>query len=146
MNDSSISDRIRTFLAEYSVDAPDGQLYWYPLCILKKDIPVAAYDLDKIYGENCIEQLEAALKSYGLRKLLCHQMQNGNTDTQSVDILGLLYRKDPDGYVFPWIVEAYYFDASEEWMIYVSHEGTVTFTGDRLVGAAREHIRPEFLY
>lgn len=54
------------------------------------------------------------------------------------DIRRLLYEKDEDGYTFPWYVETYYFDDTEKWMIYVSHEGTISFTGSKIVKIADE--------
>ena len=49
-----------------------------------------------------------------------------------------LYEKKEDGYTFPWYVETFYFDDTKEWMIYVSHEGTVSFTGSKIVKTAEE--------
>ncbi len=54
------------------------------------------------------------------------------------DIRTLIYEKDEDGYAFPWYVETFYFDDTEEWMIYVSHEGTISFTGSKIVEIADE--------
>ena len=142
MNNNDILKEIKDFLMYYTgVNA-----YWYPLCKLEKDIPVVAYDLDKLYRDNCIGQLEETLKSYGLSKVKAIQMQNDNTESEIADILDLIYEKDTDGYTFPWYVETYYFDDSKEWMIYVSHEGTITFTGSRFVRIAKENIQNKYLY
>ena len=53
-----------------------------------------------------------------------------------------LYEKDDAGYIFPWIDEEYYFDRSESWIIYVSHEGTITFAGEQMPGIS-ETIIPD---
>ena len=142
MDDNNVLRRIKDVLKHYT----GSSAYWYPLCALKKDIPVIAYNLDKIYKDNCMEQLEATLKSYGISKAQSLQMQNGNTKTHIEDILALFYERDADGYKFPWYVETYYFDGSKEWMIYVSHEGTITFTGSRIVNTAKENIQSKYLY
>ena len=55
----------------------------------------------------------------------------------------LLYEQDDNGYVFPWMQEMYYYDKSEEWIIYVSHEGTITFAGEKLMQISKRII-PDF--
>ena len=142
MDDNNILKQTKDFLMQYT----GCNTYWYPLCKLKKDIPVVAYNLDKLYKDNCIDQLEATFKSYGLCMVQSIQMQNENTESKVEGILGLLYEKDAAGYNFPWYVETYYFDDSKEWMIYVSHEGTIAFTGNRLVSTAKENIQSKYLY
>ena len=142
MDDNNILMQIKNFLKHYT----GCSTYWYPLCVLEKDIPVVAYNLDRIYKDKCIEQLEATLKNYGLCKVRSYQMQDEKMKTRVEDILYLLYEKDTNGYTFPWHVETYYFDDYREWMIYVSHEGTITFTGSRLVSAAKENIQSKYLY
>ena len=132
----------RNFLEQYT----DNATYWYPLCVLKIDVPVVAYDLRKIYKENSIEQLESTLKSYNIRMVQAFQMQNNNREIRVENMISLLYKKDNDGYIFPWEIETYYFDDSKEWMIYVSHEWTITFTGDQLVREAKKNIQAQFLY
>ena len=52
---------------------------------------------------------------------------------ENENIIELLYSSDDAGYDFPWYVETYYYDSSEKWMIYVSHEGTITFAGEEIV-------------
>ena len=55
-------------------------------------------------------------------------------------MIRLLYEKDGIGYNFPWYVETFYYDPSRRWMIYVSHEGTITFTGNEITQAANNFI------
>ena len=146
MCNTNVLSLFRNFLGQYTDNNVTSWRYWYPLCVLKKDIPVVAYDLRKIYKDNGIQQLEATLKSYNIRMVQAFQMLNNNTETRVEDIINLLYKKDADGYIFPWEVETYYYDDSKEWMIYVSHEWTITFTGDRLVRTATENIQVKYLY
>ena len=55
----------------------------------------------------------------------------------------LLYERDEVGYTFPWYVESFYFDDNHQWMIYVSHEGTVIFTGEMITKAALKWMEGE---
>lgn len=142
MSITDVGEQIADFLEQYTGD----RTYWYPLCVLKKPISVAAYNLDKIYKENKIAQIEAALRSCDIHTVQSFQMQTGNQKLAERNMLNLLYEKDDDGYNFPWYVETYYFDSTKKWMIYVSHEGTITFTGNALVHAAKENIQTQFLY
>lgn len=57
-----------------------------------------------------------------------------------------LYEKDDTGYCFPWTDEMYYFDNSESWIIYVSHEGTITFAGEQLSEIAESIIPDIYKY
>lgn len=75
------------------------------------------------------------------------QCKIGNINTFQMDHLeyfsddnihDLLYERDEDGYNFPWCVETFYFDHTEEWMVYVSHEGTISFTGRKLVQISKK--------
>ena len=45
--------------------------YWYPLNRIKENIPVIAYDLDKIYTDNQIEEIEKVLKDCSINDLVC---------------------------------------------------------------------------
>lgn len=134
------------FLEQYTDVSKVYWYYWYPLCILKKEVPVVAYNIRKIYCDNGIHHLEAVLKCHNIRKVKAFQMLNDNTEAQTEDLVELLYRKEDDVYTFPWKVETYYYDDSKKWMIYVSHEWSITFTGELLVNTAKEVIPTQFLY
>jgi len=146
MNCEDIARSVRAFLKEYTDGETSGWPYWYPLCRLKKELPVVAYDLDRLYRDYQIPQLEETLHACHIQKVSSFQMQEGGELRAERDIAALLYEKDEDGYIFPWYVEAYYFDASRQWLIYVSHEGTIAFTGQEIVKAAKKTISPEYLY
>lgn len=68
------------------------------------------------------------------------------TWTYVKDMTKLLYERDDDGYVFPWLLEMYYYDKSEEWIIYVSHEGTITFAGEKLAQISKGVIPDCYIY
>lgn len=60
-------------------------------------------------------------------------------------MIRLLYEKDGIGYNFPWYVETFYYDPSRRWMIYVSHEGTINFTGNEITQAANRIISSQYM-
>ena len=51
MKNSFVEAWLLSFLDEY---ACGKDLYWFPLTRLKKDIPVVAYDIDRIYKDSDI--------------------------------------------------------------------------------------------
>lgn len=142
MKNAAIEAKLFSFLNEY---ACGHDLYWFPLTRLKKDISVIAYDIDEIYknGEICL--LEKVFCQCGISVVntfqtdICEYFENDS-------IFDLLREKDSDGFVFPWTVETFYFDDTEKWMVYVSHEGTISFTGSEIVQAAKEMIPSKYIY
>ena len=68
------------------------------------------------------------------------------TWTYVKDMTKLLYERDDDGYIFPWLLEMYYYDKSEEWIVYVSHEGTITFAGEKLAQISKRVIPDCYIY
>ena len=118
-------------------DIREVNTYWYPLVKIKSDVPAVAYNVEKIYADEKIELLEAILKACGIKQVTVVQMDHGLV-YESEDMYKLLYEKDEDGYIFPWVNETYYFDETKQWMIYVSHEGTITFTGSDIVLRAQQ--------
>lgn len=137
LQDDRTEEKIKQFLSEYSSAFPDNY-YWYPLVSLKKSIGVTAYDADKIYRSNDIVLLEKLFRECNINQVNMLQMDIAADapalKTQS--IISLLYEKDEYGYNFPWITETFYFDASKQWLAYVSHEGTISFTGTDIVKKA----------
>lgn len=143
MKNNGTLNRFLQFFRQY-VEG-DAQ-YWYPLCHLKKEVPVAAFDLDEIYKHNAMAQMESVLRNHGIHMVKMFQIQDHGVEAEEVDLIKLLYEKDSKGYNFPWCVETFYYDQSKKWMIYVSHEGTVTFTGMELVDEAKRIISNQYIY
>ena len=137
----------KTYLTSDLSDSPYYSIdYWYPLQSIKTDIPVVAFDLWKLYDDNNgIKQIEDVLSSLSIDTATVVQNQDFNTDLKTVNLKSLLYEADADGYNFPWYVESYYYDGSKQWMIYTSHEFTITFAGEKLVCAAKEIIDSKYL-
>lgn len=134
MKNSVIEKKLITFINSNS-EYPG--LYWFPLTKLKNKIPVIAYDVDAIYKSNDIDLLRKIVDKCGIVNVNTFQMDHLEY-FEGDDIRTLLYEKDEDGYAFPRYVETFYFDDTEEWMIYVSHEGTISFTGNKIVYIANE--------
>ena len=125
----------------YSID------YWHPLQSIKPDVPVVVFDLWKIYDDNnAIKQLEKVLSNLSIDIVTAIQNQDFNTEPKTVSLKALLYEADKDGYNFPWYVESYYYDNSKQWMIYTSHEFTITFAGEEIVRVANDIIDPKYLF
>ena len=138
---------VKTYLTSDLSDSPYYSIdYWYPLQSIKTDIPVVAFDLWKMYDDgNGIKQIEAVLSSLSIDMATVIQNQDFNTEPKNVDLKALLYEADADGYNFPWYVESYYYDSSKRWMIYTSHNFTITFAGEKLVRTAKEIIDHKYL-
>lgn len=132
---------VKVFLDALNETKIRGSSYWYPLAHIKDGIPVAAYNLDMIYKCNEIDRLEKVLKEQNIS--IVTMLQLNSAEVTKEDIISLLYEKDEDGYDFPWFVETYYYDDSKEWLLYVSHEGTITFAGKELVECATNTISPK---
>ena len=114
--------------------------YWYPLTGIKENIHAVAYNLDAIYSSGNIEQIEKALAECSIHNVISVQNQDHKAEHEKIYLLFRLYESDGDGYNFPWYVENYYYDETKEWLIYVSHEGTITFAGEQITQAAKKFI------
>ena len=138
-----VFDELIKFIKYYT--GIEESFYFYPLAPLKKGIPVRVYDLDKIYKEKeSIAALENVLNVCGIEKAMLFQMQAHALELNEVDLKKLIYEKDGEEYNFPWMEEAFYFDNIKNWLMYVSHEGTITFAGEKLVKTAEEFIDEKY--
>ena len=124
----------------YNDDCEPNFIYWYPLVNIKDNIPAAAYNLDAIYSNGDIAQIEKVLKENSILNVISVQNQDSINELERVDMSARLYEKDKNIYNFPWYVENYYYDETKEWLIYVSHEGTITFAGERITEVAKKTI------
>lgn len=144
LEDQTAFQGILSVIQEYTGQADSW--YWYPLWRLKKELPVSAYNLDAIYHDRKIKLLEKTFREFGIETVKSFQMQMGNLRVLEKNILSFLYEKDGKAYEFPWYIETFYYDDSHTWMIYVSHEDTITFTGEKLVDTAKRHIPEKYRY
>ena len=121
-----------------------NSLYWYPLVNVAKYLSVIAYDIVRIYQDNNVFLLENIVKSCNISKVIMFQMDHREY-FENESITQLLYEKDEEGYIFQWYAETFIFDRSEEWLIYLSHENTITFTGEKIVTVAKQMIPQRYL-
>lgn len=112
-------------------------LYWYPLRELTCGFSAVAYDVNALYEDDRVDDLAAIIKYCNIRFVTMVQMDY-ETVFHNEDIRKLLYARDEEGFDFPGYVETYYFDQSKSWLIYVSHEETISFTGKDLAECARK--------
>ena len=121
--------------------AEEGGWYWYPLCSISAAIPTAVFNLDQLYRDEKILPIENTLRCCGIRMVSAVQLVECGVNLSEA----VLYEKNANGYSFPWNGERYYFDNSKCWMVYVSHEGRITFTGSELKKAAMDHVASNYL-
>ncbi len=127
-----------------------GNGYWYPLeRKYKPELKPVVYNLDRIYkaGGKGIDLLKTVFQTAeinSVRGFHPFKYEGQATWMDIPDIKKFLYEKDGNAYKFSWINEEYYFDVNEDWIVYVSHEGTITFCGERLVLIAEEVIPREY--
>ena len=119
-------------------------LYWYPLVNIESSLCTAAYDITRIYQDDQIILLENIVKACNIVYVSMFQMDHREY-FENESIVRLLYERDEDGYVFQWYAETFIFDRFEEWLIYLSHEHTITFTGEKIVTAAKRIIPSYYL-
>ena len=112
-------------------------LYQYPLRELTCGFSAVAYDVNALYEDDRVDDLAAIIKYCNIRFVTMVQMDY-ETVFHNEDIRKLLYARDEEGFDFPGYVETYYFDQSKSWLIYVSHEETISFTGKDLAECARK--------
>lgn len=137
MKNAIVERKLNDFIHEYSVSTRSA--YWVPLVKLKKDIQFSAFDLVKIYENNDIALLENVFKACGILDVSFFQMDHSEY-FEHENIFELLCDKDEFGWSFPRCVEAFYFDSFKKWLVYVSHEGTISFTGKEISEAAIKYI------
>lgn len=143
MNKQNFLQAIRSTCV-YNGDREPIFLYWYPLADVKDNIPVVAYNLDAIYSGGDVAQLEKVLTECSIHNVISVQNQDSKIEPEKVDLLARLYESDSNGYNFPWYAESYYFDETKSWLIYVSHEGTVTFAGVQITEIAKITIDSKY--
>ncbi len=137
--------KVKSYLLSDSGGSPYHSIdYWYPLETVADGISVAAFDLNKIYKDGKINQIEKVFSQLSIDAAIVIQNQDSKPKPQKVSLRNLIYETDADGYNFPWYVESYYYDNSKKWMIYVSHEFTITFAGEDIVRVAKEMIDPMY--
>lgn len=141
MDKELLKERLTGYLKDNTVK---HITYWYPLAEIKSGIPAVAYKITDIYKDNHIDLIEKILRKCGIGSVNLFEFDWSELH-ENRDIFELIYEKDEDGYVFPYLCELFIFDSSEEWLIYISHEHTISFTGKKISKTAKSIISEKYL-
>ncbi len=97
----------------------DENYYWEPLSKTKNNIRAISFE-DDLFKPEDVQKIIDILKSISGDRiyLLSEENINYEVETSSFDI--------------DWI-ESAYSDFETSWLIYISHEGTITFAGEEFV-------------
>lgn len=105
--------------------------YWYPLCEISKDVKCISFLCEDLNYTNW-KHLYYHLKKENVKKL--YEMQEFVDLIRICDIDDCFFDKDENGYDMLYMSECYWFDEDHKCLIYTSHEGTISFTGDVVNG------------
>ncbi len=96
----------------------DENYYWEPLCKTQSKIQSVHFE-DDVFKPDDVQKVIGIIKSISGDRifLLTEEKINYEVETLSFDI--------------DWI-ESAYSDLTTRWLIYISHEGTITFAGEEL--------------
>ncbi|WP_238859589.1 hypothetical protein [Clostridium sp. YIM B02569] len=117
--------------------------YWFPLKDIKDNIPVIAFNSDYWDDDYKMQSLLNLMKCHNIKKVYTLQ-ENSNVYVYDdyLSEVGLLEQdEDMLSYNFPYYSEQYTWDGSHDWLIYTSHEATVTFAGEWLVKAIKDEFQ-----
>lgn len=104
-----------------------NQPYWYLLYSCHRD-DVIAFDLNYVTISEKLKDVKMWLLEQGVSEM-CEFRENG-LDYEINDIKDYSFW-DSDDYF--WNNECYWFDYTMDWIIYLSHEQTITFGGDAMI-------------
>ena len=155
-----IWENLEQFIEDSVSNAAIPGAYWYPLENLALDIPVAAYDMERLLEEHR-DLVEAVMRECGIEIVTKVELEVGPEGvSERQNIFALLNkqhefeirdfrfwrpRRKEVKYIFPENVEVYFFDDSKSWLLYASHEDSLTFAGTEFAAAARRIIPDQYL-
>ena len=128
---------LTAFINEYS-DSKNN--YWLPLCGLKKDIPNICFDLDEIIGSGDVDMIKNVFREMNISRINSYCADIGEYSEN--EPVSAVYGFEDEPCICP---ETFFFDDSEKWLVYVSHEWTICFTGLEIAITARKNIPDEFV-
>lgn len=102
--------------------------YWFPLAKIKNSVPAIAFEYDFFDDENNANKLLNILNSYKINNVIVVPEFDKmfREDEWNIDSAGELMEE-------LLCSEQFIFDDSKSWLIYSSHEFTITFAGEWLV-------------
>ena len=106
--------------------------YWYPLASCKRD-DLIAFDSRYINNSEKIKYIKGILIDNGVEKLF-EYIEDGVA--YEIDSIASYEFWNSDDYF--WNNEGFWFDDSMKWIIYISHEETITFGGDMFISKMKK--------
>lgn len=137
LESEQVKTRFFTKLSETIVGKYVG--YWYPLREIRAEIDVIAFEADFLEDEQILYCIRDIFARHGITNV-CVISELDNVYYSNSFLEDIVW-EDEDGYEFPYFSEQYTFDESHEWLIYKSHNSTVTFAGKWLVQELKDNIR-----
>lgn len=114
--------------------------YWYPLCKVKENIPVIAFDSGFIAREENFKIIRDIFVKHNISQIIeLKELYNARIIESFTDEEYFL-EKDGDSIKLPYMSECFWFDSNNDWILYASHECTITFGGDWLVNEVKSQI------
>lgn len=104
--------------------------YWFPLCDVSKKVKCVSFYVEDIDNENWIIIFDI-LKTLGINRIF--EIQELIEEIRIYNFDNYFLEKDEDGYDMLYMSECYWFDENHNYLIYTSHEHTISFTGNDLV-------------
>ncbi len=111
-----------------------GHAYWYPL------VPVIAFDSDFVAITENINKIRNIFIQHSvsyaieIREFENARIIEGFTDKE------YFLEEDEDSVILPYMSECFWYDNNKDWIMYVSHEGTIAFEGEWLVNGIKEQL------
>ncbi len=117
--------------------------FWYPLFDVKNYVPVLAFDSDFFNDDKRMQILSSVFQNYGINEVIrLPEFDNARVISNFID--SYLLKEDEYGFDLPYMSECYLFDKKREWLIYTSHECTITFAGKWLINEIKTNM-PDYI-
>ena len=97
------------------------------MCEISKDVKCISFLSQDLNNDNW-KLIYYNLKKENIKKL--YEMQEFVDLIRVCDIDDYFFDKDEDGYDMLYMSECYWFNEDYKCLIYTSHEGTISFSGD----------------
>ncbi|WP_258298214.1 hypothetical protein [Paenibacillus peoriae] len=101
--------------------------YWYPLYDTKA-CPVIAFDSDAFEEHFGFNNL----------RIILNKLDDEVIEIRELKSKGYIVRLDTFEPSYEGVGEGYWFDFSMDWIIYCSHEGSITFGGDWIINKVKD--------
>jgi hypothetical protein len=114
--------------------------YWYPLFPVYKNVPVIAFDSDFVAIAENINKIRDIFIQHNVSYVIeIQELKNARIIEGFTDEEYFL-EEDEDSIILPYMSECFWYDNNNDWIMYVSHEGTVAFEGEWLINGIKEKI------